>query len=109
MKRSSAQKLADAIRVEIVNFVNFTGEIIVEPLASETWASITFTGERHGLRLGLRGPGAVGTAADLLDRLDDLEISIPGLLLADLILSAQTRSGDGSVARLDLEALLIDA
>ncbi len=108
MTRSPAEKLTDAIRVEIVNVMNFAGVVTVTPLVSRPWASITFSGVRHRLRIAFQGPGATGAAADLLGRLDDLEVAIPGLLLADLALLTESRSDDGSDAWLDLEALTID-
>lgn len=108
MTRSPAEKLADAIRVEIVNFMNFAGAVTVDSLTSRPWASITFSGARHRLRLTFEGPGAVGAAADQLARLEILEVGIPGMLLADLALVADSRSDDGTRAWLDLEALTID-
>lgn len=108
MTRRPASKLAEAISVEIVNVLTFTGAVAVDVLASRPWASITFSGERHHLRVSFDGPGAVGAAADLLQRLDALEVAIPGLLLADLALLAESRRDDGRRARLDLEALTID-
>ncbi len=107
MTRSPAEKLADAIRANAVNFTSFAGAVMVVPVASEPWASITFSGARHRLRIAFDGPGAVGAAADLLERLDDLEIALPGQLLADLALLAETRNDDGSLASLELEALTI--
>jgi len=108
MTRSPASKLAAAIRVEIVNFMNFTGAVTVDALTARPWASITFSGDRHRLRVSFDGPGAVGAAADVLQRLEELEIAVPGLLLADIALLAESRSDDGSRAWLDLEALTID-
>lgn len=108
MTRSPGEKLADALRVQIVNFMNFTGAVTVDSLTARPWASITFSGARHRLRISFNGPGAVGAAADVLQRLENLEIDVPGLLLADLALLADSRSDDGTRAWLDLEALTID-
>ncbi len=108
MTRDSSAKLADAMHVAIVNVMTFTGAVTVDSLAFRPWASITFSGARHRLRVVFDGAGAVGAAADLLPRLEDLEVDIPGLLLADLALLADSRSDDGARAWLDLEALTID-
>lgn len=108
MTRSLAEKLALAIGENVVNFTAFAGAVTVAAIASKPWASITFSGARHRLRIAFDGPGAVGAAADLLERLDDLEIALPGQLLADLALLAETRSDDGSQASLEVEALTID-
>lgn len=100
--------LADAIRVAIVNFMNFTSRIGVEAIHVEPWASVTFSGARHHLTVTFDGPGAVGAAADLLDRLDDLEVELAGRIVADLSLLSEARRDDGDYARLELEALTID-
>lgn len=108
MTRSPAEKLADGMRVALVNVMTFTGAVTVDSLTARPWASITFSGARHRLRISFAGPGAVGAAADVLQRLEALEVAIPGLLLADLALLAESRSDDGRRAWLDLEALTID-
>ena len=80
----------------------------VESLAEEDWASVTFSGARHLLRATLEGPGAVGAAADFLDRLTDMELPIPGHIVADIALLSETRSDGGDYAALELEALTIE-
>lgn len=64
---------------------------VVEALATE-WASATFVGARHHLRLALSGGAAV---ADWLDALPEADLPMPGHLVADLIVTAR---GDGTAA-----------
>jgi hypothetical protein len=89
-------------------FGTFRGAARVERLAREEWASVTFSGARHRLGLTFEGAGAVGFAADLLERLPDLELAVPGCILADIALLAEARRDDGCYAYLELEALTID-
>lgn len=98
----------EAIRAALVNVVNFVGAMTVETVASELWASDIFSGARHQLRVRLHGHGAVGATASLLERLDEVELALPGRFLADLALLSYARSDDGNVAILVLEALIID-
>lgn len=108
MSRNPAADLAAALRMAIANIGTFRGAIAVRALRCEPWASATFAGARLHLRVAFDGPGAVGAAADVLARLDDLDVALPGRILADLTLLADARRDDGAYARLDLEALTIE-
>lgn len=69
---------------------------------SRDWASATFTGERHLIRVELADDAA--TAAWLAD-LPDAELVIRGQIVADLTVGEVTRA-EGRV-RCAIEALLI--
>lgn len=103
--RDAGRGLAGAI---CLNIVNFTGRIAVDLLERTEWASVTFTGARHRLRLVLDGDGAVGAAADFLAAMNDLDLPVPGHIVADLALLAEERRDGGAYACLDLEALTIE-
>jgi len=102
---SVGEKLA---RMVSVGFVGFAGEVSANVLEQVDWASVTFTGARHRLQVTLDGEGAVGAAADFLDKLPDLDLPIPGHIVADIALVAEQRGDDGRHATLDLEALTIE-
>jgi hypothetical protein len=72
------------------------------------WASVTFCGARHRLRVRLEGSGAVGAAADFLGDLGERDYALPGHLLADIALLAEERGDGGSYAALEIEALTIE-
>lgn len=108
MSDRTAAAIACAVRAEIVNFVNFTGLVTAEPVGRIDWASVTFSGARHLLRVTLEGPGAVGAAADFLERMSDLDFAIEGGIVADLALVAEERRDGGGFARLYLTALTIE-
>lgn len=105
MSRTLGDRLA---RVVSANIGTIGGETRVEPIEQTDWASVTFTGARHRLRVILDGDGAVGAAADFLEQLPDLDLPLPGHIVADIALIAEERSDDGRHAMLELEALTIE-
>ena len=106
MSADAGQALARVVRGMIVNFMNFVGSVSVETLEKTDWASVTFTGARHRLRAVLEGPGAVGAAADFLQEMPELDLPIPGHIVADIALvSEERRKG---YACLELEALTVE-
>lgn len=69
---------------------------------SRPWASVTFTGARHFIRLVLPS-----TAADrLAERLEAHEFAIPGHLVADIMVASRHDAGD--LATLEIETLTIE-
>lgn len=105
MNGAVGQRLA---RVLGETFVTFHDAVTVEALSQTDWASVTFSGARHQLRAVLEGPGAVGAAADFLAALGDMELPIPGHIVADIALVAEERREGGAWACLELEALTIE-
>lgn len=105
MNPSAADELR---RLAVVNFVNFAGSVEVDEVVSQSWASITFSGERHQIRLRLEGPRA-GEAADaFLDGLSEREFELRGHILADIALVSEERPSTQQV-HLCLEALTVEA
>lgn len=73
---------------------------------SEPWHGGIFSGERHLVTLRFEGSAAVASARRLLNRLEDHEFSLPGVIVADIGLAgAFARRGCRS---LTIEALVID-
>ncbi|MDB5668966.1 MAG: hypothetical protein JWL74_1916 [Alphaproteobacteria bacterium] len=105
MSRPLGERLA---RVVTGTVGTFGGEIRTQSIEQTGWASVTFTGARHRLRLTLEGEGAVGAAADFLAALPELDLPIPGHIVADIALVAEERGDDGRYAALELEALTIE-
>jgi hypothetical protein len=79
---------------------------IVEAVESRTWASITFSGERHRIALRIEGGDGPAAADRFLDGLAEREFDLGGHLLADIAAVADERDGD--VIRLTLEALTVE-
>lgn len=101
---AAGEQLNRALRV---HFVHFAGAIAIEEPVSRRWASITFSGERHRLRLSLAGAAAASAADAFLDGLAEREFELPGHILADIALVEDKREGDS--VRLTLEALTVEA
>lgn len=62
-------------------------QLVIEELRCRDWASLTMVGGRHELDLRLDGPGADAALARLQAELPDLDIAIPGHILAELVLA----------------------
>ena len=85
---------------------NIPGPAFVETLESRSWASITFSGERHRIVLRLAGENAGAAADGFLDGLCEREFALDGHILADIGLVSEQRDGDW--VRLTLEALTVE-
>lgn len=104
MTQPASTALVRALRA---SFTGFTGLISIEELESRSWASITFSGQRHRLLLSLEGVGAGAMAASFLDGLSDREFDLVGHILVDIICAGKDDSGE--TVTLSLEALTIEA
>lgn len=95
-----------ALRLLCADFVNLADVSALIDASSVPWESMTLRGERHQVRLILSGPDAEAIAARLKRLLPDHEFALPGLLVADLAITATDRTSTGLV--LTLEALTLD-
>ena len=81
--------------------------ILLSEIQSVDWQSLTFTGETHVLRLRVPGPDADLLVGRLTHGIEDAEFSIPGHLVADIIVAGGlNRALDGSI-KLEIEALTV--
>lgn len=77
VRRSTGERLREAV----LALAGGHGEIL---LHSETaWASITFAGTRHRLRIAFEGAEAVAGGEELVAALSEHEFAIPRQLVAD--------------------------
>jgi len=104
MSRAIETPLERALRAA---FAGFGGSVQAATLSQTPWASVTFAGARHRLRLAIHGEGAIGAAADFLASLTDLDLPLPGAIVADIALVSEERHDGGDYACLELEALTI--
>lgn len=104
--------LADPMLAPLMSADGHLPRVTVQGLASEPWASATFTGHRHRLDLKLRGlAGELERVRERLwRRLRDADIAMRGHVLIELSLaSAETRiEQDGEICCLTFEALTIE-
>ena len=101
----AATALLQAVRLNIVNFMNFTG-FALDEIRSRRWASVTFQGARHELAFRLEGEGAEEVARRFLSGLDARNFALRGHLVADISLMAQERRP--GLARIRLEVLTVE-
>jgi hypothetical protein len=81
--------------------------ILLTNIQSTDWQSLTLTGERHELELRVSPPHSEAVASRMCSGLEDAEFSIPGLIVADIMVAGGPhRESDGST-RVTIEALTI--
>lgn len=81
--------------------------ILLMDVQSHDWQSLTFSGERHHFALRVSGSDSTVVAARLCEGLEEVEFSIPGLLVADIgPTGAPRRAADGAT-EIVIEALTI--
>ena len=95
--------------LDLASFADFRGRAEVAKRASRSWASATFVGARHVLELHFAGEGAGAAAGDFLDGLGSREFDLPGHVVADIALVSDERNSEGTMVRLVVEALTVEA
>ena len=82
--------------------------ILLMEFRSTDWRSLTFAGERHRIDLRIPGPGAAGVARQLTHNLEEAEFTVPGQIVADIVINgALVEHPDGAVS-LTIEALTVE-
>lgn len=77
--------------------------------AERAWASVTFTGSRHTVRLAFAGAEAVAAGDRLIDALPEHEFAIPRQLVADAAVTAVTHTAlPEPRLEVEVELLLLD-
>ena len=80
--------------------------ILLTQAHSRDWHSLTFSGERHQLRLRVTGAGAQSVIARITEGLDDVEFDIPGQFVADINAGPPFADDDAAMI-VSIEALTI--
>ena len=83
-RRGSARgrrSVGDRLREAILAIAGDSGRVVEH--SEKAWASITFAGSRHTLRLRFEGSGEVEAGEALVAALPDHEFAIPRQLVAD--------------------------
>ena len=77
--------------------------------AEQPWASATFAGSRHSVRLAFSGLDGIVAAEELLNTLPEHEFNLPGQLVADAAITKvdQTMLPEPRMA-LEIEVLLLE-
>ncbi len=86
------------------------GDAELEEHRGTSWASATFTGMRHVMRLRFNGDQAVQTAQWLVRTLPEHEFALSGHLVADIAITESHRRSEGEPSMtLIIEALTVEA
>ena len=97
------------VRALRAGFAALGAETCIEERTSRDWASITFSGARHRLKLRLEGDKAGAAADALLADLAEARFDLRGHMLVDLAVLLDERDESGARVRLVLEALTVEA
>ena len=81
--------------------------ILLSDVQSVDWQSLTFAGERHEIDLRVRGPNSREIIDRMCHRLEDAEFSIPGVIVADIGIAGEIRSGFDRSTTVTVEALTV--
>lgn len=92
--RSAAADDATRIYRSIAQLIGPACELVTA--TERPWASATFSGARHSLRLQIALPDADAPAPPGLDRLPDHEFALPGQLVADCAVTVEQRHRDAA-------------
>lgn len=107
MKMPMSRAASGLLRALLMRAGAESDRILLSEVSSTDWRSLTLEGERHEFRLRLIGSDVAGVLARLRDGIEDVEFSIPGQIVADvLVADARPPAADGSVL-VTLEALTI--
>lgn len=86
------------------------GAARLEEHRGTAWASATFTGMRHVMRISLEGADGMATGTRLAVILPEHEFTIAGHLVADIAITEVHRRDEGTPAMtLTIEALTVEA
>lgn len=105
----SARALSRAMRAECETFPGMApGMVGVEHVSRRDWASATFAGELHRLRLSLAGPESAAAADGFIAGLDDREFDLRGHFVASVALAGERRRDAAVELLVDLLVIAAD-
>jgi hypothetical protein len=79
--RRVRRTMADRLREAVLALSDGQGSVLAH--VEQPWASITFAGSRHRLRIAYAGPAGVEAGEMLIAELPEHEFALPGQLVAD--------------------------
>lgn len=106
MRQHSDRSQAVILRAAIQISARYGTQVVIEELRCRDWASLTLTGARHELDVRLDGSNPLGALLALQQELPTATITIPGRILAEIVVEPGT-SDDNGVA-LTICALVVD-
>ena len=107
MKIAMSPAAGSLLRALIARAAVERNRILLMDAQSDDWQSLTFSGERHRLALRVTGGDSLVVAARICEGLEDVEFSIPGLLVADIGPAGPPRRATDGATEIVIEALTI--
>jgi hypothetical protein len=108
MNRISMSAAASALLRALIGRAGVTrNRILLSDAESVDWRSLTFTGERHEFHLRVSGPDSGRIVDRMCNGLEDAEFSIPGILVADILVAGTPRLAPDGSTSLTIEALTV--
>ncbi len=102
-RRSSGDRLREALLALARGHGRF------ESHAEKAWASITFAGTRHSVRMVFKGSDSIAAGEQFITELPEHEFAIAGHLVADAtIVSVQHNLLSGPKLTIECEVLLLE-
>lgn len=102
-----AVRAGDALIEALIALAGGRGDLLMH--SEQSWASVTFKGARHQVVLQFEGLPAVLRGEQLIDGLPEHEFAIPGWLVADAAVVAESRrQGYKPMLTVTCELLLIE-
>ena len=102
----AGDRLVRALRA---GFAALGADAFIEERTSRNWASITFSGARHRVRLRLEGKDAGAAADEMLADLAEAALDLRDHILVDLAVVSDERDKGGAWVRLEVEALTVES
>jgi hypothetical protein len=81
--------------------------ILLTDAHSTDWRSLTFTGERHHLSLKVTGFDSAAVVERMCAGLEQVELSIPGIIVADIGVVGNPRRAPDGATEIVIEALTV--
>lgn len=107
MKLAMSRAASGLLRALIQRAGVESDRILLSEFRSVDWHSLTFSGERHIVKLRVPGPDADAIVDALTRGIEDAEFEIPGQIVADITpLGVPARAPDKSLM-VTIEALTI--
>jgi hypothetical protein len=108
MKMPMSRAASGLLKALIARSGASADRIVLMDLQSVDWQSLTFSGERHVIKLRVPGPDPEPIVTALTGGLADAEFALPCQLVADIVTShVPIREPDGSFT-VTIEALTLD-
>lgn len=107
MRLPMARAASALLRALLERVAEGSDRILLSEVSSVDWRSLTLEGERHAFCLRIIGEESEGLLSRLCDGLEEAEFSIPGLIVADIIVGAVGRAENDGALAVTIEALTI--